>query len=138
MPGMNPIKYLDLRALVGLGAATLLVACTGTPEPVDTDEDGLVDQFEVAIGTDPEDADTDGDGFSDGEEYLNYFDPDEDTDFPREGQYPRHARPDDLDGDGTEIGDVLLDFTRVDQYNEDISLHEFYGNVVVIGIGAEW
>jgi hypothetical protein len=135
---MNPIKLLDLRALVGLSAAALLVGCAGNSEPVDTDGDDLVDQFEAAIGTDPEDADTDGDGFTDGEEYLNYFDPLEEDDFPREGDYPRQARPRDLDGEGTEVGDVLDDFIRVDQYNEEISLHEFYGNVVVIGIGAEW
>ena len=130
----------DLRSLVGLAAAALLVGCTGGPssEPLDTDGDELLDQFEAHIGTDPAEADTDGDGFSDSEEYLNYFDPDDDTDFPRAGEYPRHARPGDLEGGGSDVGEVLNDFVRVDQYNEEISLHEFYGNVVVLGIGAEW
>ena len=138
MSPMTPLKTLDLRALGGLAAAALLVGCSGPTEAVDTDGDELADQFEAAIGTDPDEADSDGDGFADGEEHLNYYDPLEASDFPRAGAYPRHARPSDLDGDGTEVGDVLLDFVRVDQYNEDISLHEFYGNVVVIGIGADW
>ena len=59
-------------------------------------------------------------------------------DFPRAGNYPRQARPSDLEGEGTDVGEVLEDFARGDQYNEEISLHEFYGNVVVLSIGADW
>ncbi len=136
---MSPIPRLNLRSLVGLAAAGLLVGCTGTAESTtDTDGDELVDRFEAAIGTDPESDDTDGDGFSDSEEYLNYFDPDDEADFPRAGEYPRYARPGDLEGEGSDVGQILEDFVRVDQYNEEISLHEFYGNVVVIGVGADW
>jgi hypothetical protein len=136
---MSPSPRKDFRSLVGLAAAGLLAGCTGaSSEPVDTDGDELLDQFEAYIGTDPAEADSDGDGFTDGEEYLNYFDPDDDMDFPRQGDYPRHARPGDLEDGGTDVGEVLNDFSRVDQYNEEISLHEFYGNVVVLGIGAEW
>lgn len=42
---------------------------------VDSDEDGLVDTDELAIGTDPFVADTDGDGLLDGFEVENGFDP---------------------------------------------------------------
>jgi hypothetical protein len=35
---------------------------------IDTDDDGLTDEEEIAIGTDPNDGDTDDDGLSDGEE----------------------------------------------------------------------
>jgi len=37
---------------------------------VDTDEDGLTDDEEMALGTDPNNPDTDGDGLTDGEEVL--------------------------------------------------------------------
>ena len=36
--------------------------------PVDSDDDGLTDTEEAALGTDPENADSDGDGLSDGAE----------------------------------------------------------------------
>jgi len=42
---------------------------------VDTDQDGLSDEVEIAIGTDKEKADTDGDGFNDRAEVLGSFDP---------------------------------------------------------------
>ncbi len=136
---MSILSSSSLRPLVGVAAAAALVACAPpSGGSLDTDGDELDDQFEAAIGTDPESDDTDGDGFSDSEEYLNYFDPDDEMDFPRAGEYPRHARPGDLEGEGTDVGEILLDFVRVDQYNEEISLHEFYGNVVVIGVGADW
>jgi hypothetical protein len=138
---MKLLQTVNLRALVGVAAAATLVACSTPPggeNTVDSDGDELIDTFEVAIGTDPGSDDTDGDGFTDSEEYLNYFDPDDDMDFPRAGDYPRQARPSDLEGEGTDVGEVLEDFARVDQYNEEISLHEFYGNVVVLSIGADW
>jgi hypothetical protein len=44
-------------------------------EPVDTDNDGLTDEEEIALGTDPNNADTDGDGVNDGDEVANGTDP---------------------------------------------------------------
>ena len=42
---------------------------------LDTDNDGLSDDEEVALGTDPNNPDTDGDGLTDGEEVLVVDDP---------------------------------------------------------------
>lgn len=42
---------------------------------VDSDHDGLWDDWEIALGTDLTKADTDGDGYSDGEEMQNSYDP---------------------------------------------------------------
>ena len=41
-------------------------------EPVDSDNDGLTDDEEIALGTDPNNPDTDGDGLTDGEEVNTY------------------------------------------------------------------
>ncbi|MFX1363187.1 MAG: hypothetical protein ACFE7A_07015, partial [Promethearchaeota archaeon] len=51
------------------------------PLDADTDDDGLLDGYEVSIGTDPLDADTDDDGLLDGYEVSIGTDPlDADTD----------------------------------------------------------
>lgn len=42
---------------------------------VDSDSDGLWDDWEIALGTDLTKADTDGDGFSDGQEMQHSYDP---------------------------------------------------------------
>ena len=42
---------------------------------LDSDQDGLTDQEEQALGTDPHNADTDGDGYSDGAEVRSGYDP---------------------------------------------------------------
>jgi hypothetical protein len=105
---------------------------------IDSDEDGLTDAFEDSIGTDPDDADTDGDGFSDGEEHRSFFFADDASDFPYEGDYPRSAIPREVDGDGWSQGDVSNNWTGTDQWGEDLQLHRFYGNVVVVELAADW
>ena len=60
----------------GLATGT---SATGAAAPVvalDSDNDGLTDQFERLVGTDPYKADTDGDGLSDGyEAMISHTDP---------------------------------------------------------------
>ncbi|MEE2828463.1 MAG: redoxin domain-containing protein [Myxococcota bacterium] len=116
--------------LIGLS----LVAC-GSP---DTDGDFLTDAFEALIGTNPELADSDGDGYSDSEEWLSYFDPQDRDDVPYEGGYPRGPVPEDLEDEGWEEGEVSRDWDAKDQHSDELRLQKFYGNVIVVDIGAEW
>lgn len=100
---------------------------------IDSDEDGVSDAIEIAIGTDPHNPDTEGDGLNDGEEIYEHmtdpFNPDTDDDGLSDGDEvhvygtdPNNADTDgDLFYDGGEIirgtdplnpdtdGDGLLD-----------------------------
>jgi hypothetical protein len=60
---------------------------------VDSDNDGLTDDEESALGTDPNDPDSDNDGFSDGGEIDAGTDPTDSEDHPQ-------PTADDSDGDG--------------------------------------
>ena len=147
MRAMHIRKSIRLLG-VAATAAILLPACSSGGRggggggdgdtPTDTDGDGLNDDFEDRIGTDFENPDTDGDGFSDSEEHLNYFFADDETDFPYFGEYPRGPIPRSVDGDGWSLGDVSDNWTGVDQYGEELQLHRFYGNVVVVELAADW
>lgn len=71
--------YQALKAF-GLGVANadlakIPVGIEDRFEDTDTDNDGLSDKIEEALGTDPNNTDTDGDGFSDGEEVRGSFNP---------------------------------------------------------------
>jgi len=58
--------------------------------PIDTDQDGLTDEEELALGTDPNNIDTDGDGLFDREEVMVYktdpLNPDTDGDGYLDGE----------------------------------------------------
>lgn len=60
---------------------------------VDSDGDGIVDEEELALGTDMNNPDTDGDGLKDGEEVRNY---------------KTNPLKDDTDGDGLKDGDEVI------------------------------
>ncbi len=53
----------------------IVVADANISTGVDTDQDGLSDELEMAIGTDKDKTDTDGDTFGDRDELLRNFDP---------------------------------------------------------------
>ncbi len=62
----------------GTAATTTASGATATgaqDAPADTDKDGLLNDFEQALGTDPLKADSDGDGFSDKDELQKDFSP---------------------------------------------------------------
>jgi peroxiredoxin len=122
----------------------VLIALAGGCAPADSDEDGLVDSFEEAIGTSPDVADTDGDGFDDLTEHLTFHWATDPDDFPREAALPRLPPPtdaawDELSADeGWSEGDFSRSWESEDQHGETLSLREFYGNVILVDMGAEW
>jgi hypothetical protein len=103
----------------------------------DTDGDGLVDAFELHIGTDPGAVDTDGDYYDDYDEYSRYFDPKSADDFPYIGQYPRQALPSEpIEGSGWFEGQVSRSWSRPDQFGQMLHLNQFYGNVIMVTNGV--
>lgn len=115
-----------------------LLAVTACAPVVDGDGDGLADSWELEVGLDPETDDTDGDGWTDFEEVHQFTDGDDPDSMPYEGGWDRQPVPDDLDGFGTTEGDTLADATMTDQFGEQVDLHHFYGNVILVESGAEW
>lgn len=51
------------------------IAYSGAVNKLDSDKDGLADDYEKKLGTNPRKADTDGDGFKDGTEVMKGFNP---------------------------------------------------------------
>lgn len=46
--------------------------------------------------------------------------------------------PDSLNGTEYRFGQVVPNFTLMDQYGEEVSLYQFYGMVIMVEIGATW
>jgi len=108
-----------------------------TPEDVDWDDDGLPNDFEDSIGTDPTNNDSDEDGFLDGTEYYAYFRPWDGTDYPYVGEYPRAPIPDTIESEGFNQLQVSPDWSAVDQFGQELFLHRFAGNIVIVYIDTE-
>jgi hypothetical protein len=93
---------------------------TANPLFPDTDNDGLVDPLEFAIGSNPRSNDTDGEGLQDGAEYnVHYSDPtfqDTDRDSASDNLEVDLFRTspilDDTDGDGFKDGRELFELSR--------------------------
>jgi len=93
---LNTIEYLS--GAPGLDAAADFSPCL----VVDTDGDGLMDDEEIALGTDPANPDSDGDGAGDA------CDPDDDNDGVSDGadNCPLVGNADQLDTDSDGLGDA--------------------------------
>ena len=114
------------------GAQPEFVAVAG---PVDTDGDGLTDDYEMQIGTDPNNPDTDGDGLTDGAEVLKYktdpLNPDSDFDGLKDGAEVFKYKTDPLDPDTDKGGvtdghEVLVDKTDPLNGNDDLLRFELH------------
>ena len=53
-------------------------------------------------------------------------------------QWPRDIPPSNTEGEGFDLGQVIEDFRYFDQNGDEVSLWQFYGNVVLFDISAEW
>jgi len=118
--------------------ATLALAGCAAPGTADTDGDGLADSYELEIGTNPESEDSDGDGWTDSEEIYDFTDPDDEDSHPYTGGWKRMPIPDDIGDEGRAVGDVIENFFLEDQFGEEVELHRFFGNVILIESAAEW
>jgi thiol-disulfide isomerase/thioredoxin len=55
-----------------------------------------------------------------------------------DNSWPLSIPPEDLVAEGFETGQVVPDFRLPDQYNDTVSLWQFYGLVVVLDISTMW
>lgn len=111
------------------------------PDLADTDGDGIGDLAESTGVTDPLVADTDGDGFDDGRELEDGTDPVDFMSYVRstDGEWPDlSGNVDESTPTGWGMGDRFQDFTTLDQYGQDVSLYQFWGNVVLVDFSAGW
>jgi len=112
---------------------------TGEPGAAnDSDGDGLTDAEESELGTDPSVSDSDGDGESDGEEVGQNTDPLDATDHSYAGGWPIDSCRNSLTSTGNTEGDIVEDFSLMDQYGEWVSLHDFCGHTVLLVGAAFW
>ena len=99
---------------------------------VDSDGDGLSDAEERELGSDPALMDSDGDGWDDGVEHGYYTDPADANDHPYTGGWPIDSCRNDLVATGMNEGDVINDVKLLDQFGEEIRLHDFCNHTVLI------
>lgn len=118
----------------------------------DADGDGLTDDEEAELGTDPSLGDTDGDGFTDLEEVDAGTNPTYEYSHSYAGGYnigycdeaPQPTGPTLTVGEGLfayevyQNGDVMENFTMMDQHGEMVDLYSFCGQHVMIALGAMW
>ena len=114
--GFIPIPLLDPEvAAISLTETPTIGSVVFTID-TDSDDDGLTDGEEIAIGTDPFDSDTDDDGLSDGDEVnvhgTDPLDPDTDDDGLSDGDEVNVYGTDPLDPDSDDDG--LNDGLEVD------------------------
>ena len=110
--------------------------------PVDSDGDGLTDDEEAELGTDPNEEDSDLDGFDDltesedGDPLNCMFVPEGEGNW---ANCKKKMRADGLEGETWhDDGGVMKNFTIIDQFGNEVELHQFYGQVVLLDFSAGW
>lgn len=142
--------------LIALMAGTALVGCIDTSSDddegkdgaeamdpdADDDGDGLTNAEELELGLDPASSDSDGDGFEDAEEVEKGNDPLDPDDVPYQGGWAVDPECRDTVGANAAgrptVGSVAPNFTAPDQFGDEVSLHDFCGQAVLVVTGAEW
>ncbi|MCA9687759.1 MAG: hypothetical protein KC457_36710, partial [Myxococcales bacterium] len=116
----------------------MLAACSGGSVPADRDGDGIPDRYEEEFGTDPGEADSDGDGIPDGREIApGGSDPLDRLSWP-DGVWPDFSANASVSDAGFAIGQQMPDIQLIDADGQTVSLHQFYGMVVLLDLGAGW
>lgn len=117
----------------------LMIGCAATVEiNRDGDGDGLLDPDEAAAGSSPSNPDSDGDGYDDGEEVASHTDPTDGEDLPYELGWRIDGCRDAVEGAGYAEGEVVADTTLVDQLEEEVRIHDFCDQVVLLDFSAGW
>jgi len=114
----------------------LLIACT-SPKGQDDSASPGGSGPDGDDGQDPT-ADNDGDGFTNGDERAQNTDPDDADDHPYAGGWPIDACRDSVQPTGDRAGDIANGWTRMDQFGEQISLHDFCDHTVLLVGSAFW
>jgi hypothetical protein len=128
-----------------------------TDPDADDDRDGLTNGEEQALGTDPDDPDSDGDGVEDGREVEDGTNPLYGYSHTYAGGYNVGTCEDGTaastqpTGRGSfshgghtyrwdyyQEGDVLPNFSLLDQHGEEVDLYSFCGQVITLVSGAFW
>jgi thiol-disulfide isomerase/thioredoxin len=107
------------------------------PTEADSDGDGLEDGDELDLGTDPTLADTDTDGISDGDEESNGSDPLNVYSWPGDGIWPDNSAK-ATESDTYAYDEIFPNFTASDRYENDVSLHQFWGQAILLDFSAGW
>lgn len=129
---MRTTILILIALLVGCGPAHVDITYGDKESSIDTDGDGLTDAEEAELGSDPLITDTDGDGWTDGVEDNSHTNPTDPNDHPYEGGWPIDACRYDLAPTGMAEGDVINDVTLLDQYDEELRLHDLCNHVIMI------
>lgn len=115
------------------------------PDNADSDGDGLDDGVEAEMGTDPVMADSDGDTYWDSWEDVEGTDPLDEESRIYEGYWPYQPDKDafestDWDDFEADEGQFLPRHVMVDQWGQEVDLHDFagQGKYVMIDVSAIW
>ena len=124
-----------MMTLIRLSPLFFLLACSPTAE----DDAGSSD---AGTDADPMLTDADGDGYSDGEELDAGSDPDNGFDWPQgSGNWPDfsdEAAAAGVIGEGFGIGEEIPDILLTDQFDQPLSLYQYYGFVILLDVSAGW